>query len=139
MAEQKESSVLFSLKELMSLEENRIKEEEADKEAVACAEAEAKAAAERAARSADALASASARAMASLSASSSLIRFSSRLINSLSEKRTELSFCSAIFRVSSIRRAEFAVHFTQRAYQSDWIFVKHSHVRFGLRNLVQSF
>ena len=27
MAEQKESSVLFSLKELMSLEENRIKEE----------------------------------------------------------------------------------------------------------------
>ena len=50
MAEQKESSVLFSLKELMSLEENRIKEEEADKEAVARAEAEAKAAAERAAR-----------------------------------------------------------------------------------------
>src|SRR6478736_5443554 len=53
MAEQKESSVLFSLKELMSLEENRIKEEEADKEAVARAEAEAKAAAERAAREAE--------------------------------------------------------------------------------------
>jgi colicin import membrane protein len=53
MAEQKESSVLFSLKELMSLEENRIKEEEADKEAVARAEADAKAAAERAARDAE--------------------------------------------------------------------------------------
>jgi hypothetical protein len=33
MAEQKESSVLFSLKELMNLEEDRIKEEEAEKEA----------------------------------------------------------------------------------------------------------
>jgi colicin import membrane protein len=32
MAEQKESSVLFSLKELMSLEEDRIKDEEASKE-----------------------------------------------------------------------------------------------------------
>jgi colicin import membrane protein len=33
MAEQqKESSVLFSLKELMNLEENRIKEEEQEKE-----------------------------------------------------------------------------------------------------------
>jgi colicin import membrane protein len=32
MAEQKESSVLFSLKELMSLEENRIKEEEQEKD-----------------------------------------------------------------------------------------------------------
>src|SRR5450432_3254785 len=94
--------------------------------------------ASRAARSADALASASARATASLSASSSLIRFSSKLINSLSEKRTELSFCSAIFRVSSIRHAESAVHFTQRAYQPDKSFVKHSHAEFGLRNLVQS-
>src|SRR4051794_19947477 len=82
--------------------------------------------ASRAARSAAALASASARATASLSASSSLIRFSSRLINSLSEKRTELSFCSAIFRVSSIRRAESALHFTRCAYQSSKSFVKHS-------------
>ena len=32
MAEQKESSVLFSLKELMNLEEDRIKQEEADKD-----------------------------------------------------------------------------------------------------------
>ena len=43
MAEQKESSVLFSLKELMNLEENRIKEEEAEKAARARAEAERKA------------------------------------------------------------------------------------------------
>jgi colicin import membrane protein len=40
MAEQKESSVLFSLKELMSLEENRIKEEEQEKDRRARAEAE---------------------------------------------------------------------------------------------------
>jgi colicin import membrane protein len=40
MAEQKESSVLFSLKELMSLEENRIKEEEQERERRARAEAE---------------------------------------------------------------------------------------------------
>lgn len=40
MAEQKESSVLFSLKELMNLEENRIKEEEEEKERRARAEAE---------------------------------------------------------------------------------------------------
>jgi colicin import membrane protein len=41
MAEQqKESSVLFSLKELMNLEENRIKEEEQEKEQRARAEAE---------------------------------------------------------------------------------------------------
>jgi predicted phage gp36 major capsid-like protein len=33
MAEQKESSVLFSLKELMNLEEDRIRAEEAEKEA----------------------------------------------------------------------------------------------------------
>ena len=33
MSEQKESSVLFSLKELMNLEEDRIKTEEADKAA----------------------------------------------------------------------------------------------------------
>ena len=53
MAEQKESSVLFSLKELMSLEENRIKEEEAEKERRVRQEAEARAAAERAARDAE--------------------------------------------------------------------------------------
>lgn len=53
MAEQKESSVLFSLKELMSLEEDRIAQEEAEKEAHARAEMEAKAAAERAAREAE--------------------------------------------------------------------------------------
>ena len=41
MTEQKESSVLFSLKELMTLEEDRIKEEEAHKEAQARAEREA--------------------------------------------------------------------------------------------------
>jgi colicin import membrane protein len=40
MAEQKESSVLFSLKELMNLEENRIKEEEQEKDRRARAEAE---------------------------------------------------------------------------------------------------
>ncbi len=53
MAEQKESSVLFSLKELMGLEEDRIKEEEAEKEARARAEMEARAAQERAAREAE--------------------------------------------------------------------------------------
>jgi len=54
MAEQqKESSVLFSLKELMNLEEDRIREEEAQKEAQAKAELAAKMAAERAAREAE--------------------------------------------------------------------------------------
>jgi colicin import membrane protein len=53
MAEQKESSVLFSLKELMTLEEDRIREEEAEKEAQARAAHEAKMAAERAAREAE--------------------------------------------------------------------------------------
>ena len=54
MAEQqKESSVLFSLKELMNLEEDRIREEEAQKEAKAKAELEAKQTAERAAREAE--------------------------------------------------------------------------------------
>jgi colicin import membrane protein len=54
MAEQqKESSVLFSLKELMNLEEDRIREEEAQKEAQAKAALEAKLAAERAARQAE--------------------------------------------------------------------------------------
>lgn len=54
MAEQqKESSVLFSLKELMNLEEDRIREEEAQKEAQAKAELEARQAAERAAREAE--------------------------------------------------------------------------------------
>ena len=54
MAEQqKESSVLFSLKELMNLEEDRIREEEAQKEAQAKAELEARQAAERAARAAE--------------------------------------------------------------------------------------
>ena len=50
MAEQKESSVLFSLKELMNLEENRIKEEEDAKKRAADAEVQAKADAERRAR-----------------------------------------------------------------------------------------
>lgn len=50
MAEQKESSVLFSLKELMNLEENRIKEEEDAKKRAAEAEIQAKAEAERRAR-----------------------------------------------------------------------------------------
>jgi colicin import membrane protein len=54
MAEQqKESSVLFSLKELMNLEEDRIREEEAQKEAQAKAEMAAREAAERAARTAE--------------------------------------------------------------------------------------
>ena len=51
MAEQqKESSVLFSLKELMNLEEDRIREEESQKEAQAKAQLEAKHAAESLAR-----------------------------------------------------------------------------------------
>jgi colicin import membrane protein len=53
MSEQKESSVLFSLKELMGLEEDRIREEEAEKEAAARAANEARLAAERAARDAE--------------------------------------------------------------------------------------
>jgi colicin import membrane protein len=47
MAEQKESSVLFSLKELMSIEENRIKEEEDAKKKRAEQEIQAKVEAER--------------------------------------------------------------------------------------------
>ncbi|MFI5300374.1 MAG: hypothetical protein ACHREM_19985, partial [Polyangiales bacterium] len=50
MAEQKESSVLFSLKELMNIEENRIKEEQDSKRKAVEAEAQAKAEAERQAR-----------------------------------------------------------------------------------------
>ncbi len=50
MAEQKESSVLFSLKELMSLEENRIREEDDAKKKKAESEAQAKLEAERRAR-----------------------------------------------------------------------------------------
>jgi colicin import membrane protein len=53
MSEQKESSVLFSLKELMSLEEDRIKTEEADKAAAAAAAEQARMEAERAAREAE--------------------------------------------------------------------------------------
>ena len=53
MAEQKESSVLFSLKELMGLEEQRIREEEADRDRRAREEMERKATAERAARDAE--------------------------------------------------------------------------------------
>src|SRR5213078_3145418 len=53
MAEQKESSVLFSLKELMNLEEDRIREEEADKARRAKVEQEARDTAERAAREAE--------------------------------------------------------------------------------------
>ena len=53
MADQKESSVLFSLKELMNLEEDRIREEEAQKAARARAELEAREARERAAREAE--------------------------------------------------------------------------------------
>jgi colicin import membrane protein len=47
MAEQKESSVLFSLKELMNLEEDRIKQEDASRRAQAEAEQQARMAAER--------------------------------------------------------------------------------------------
>jgi len=50
MAESKESSVLFSLKELMNIEENRIREEEDAKKRAADAEVQAKADAERRAR-----------------------------------------------------------------------------------------
>lgn len=50
MAEQKESSVLFSLKELMSIEENRIREEEDAKKRAAEAEVQARADAEKRAR-----------------------------------------------------------------------------------------
>ena len=53
MAEQKESSVLFSLKELMNLEEQRIQEEEADRERRTREEMERKLASERAARDAE--------------------------------------------------------------------------------------
>ena len=50
MAEQKESSVLFSLKELMSLEEDRIKQEEDDRKRKEQAEQQARLDAERRAR-----------------------------------------------------------------------------------------
>jgi colicin import membrane protein len=50
MAEQKESSVLFSLKELMNLEEDRIKQEDEDKKRRGEADARARADAERRAR-----------------------------------------------------------------------------------------
>lgn len=53
MSEQKESSVLFSLKELMSLEEDRIRTEEADRAAQTRAQEEARRAAEQAAREAE--------------------------------------------------------------------------------------
>lgn len=53
MADQKESSVLFSLKELMNLEEDRIREEEVQKATRARAELEAREAKERAAREAE--------------------------------------------------------------------------------------
>jgi colicin import membrane protein len=53
MSEQKESSVLFSLKELMNLEEDRIKTEEQAKAAAQAAAEQARAHAERAARDAE--------------------------------------------------------------------------------------
>ena len=53
MSEQKESSVLFSLKELMNLEEDRIKTEEADRAAQAAAAERARQDAERQAREAE--------------------------------------------------------------------------------------
>ena len=53
MSEQKESSVLFSLKELMSLEEDRIKTEEAERAAQAAAAERARLEAERQARDAE--------------------------------------------------------------------------------------
>jgi colicin import membrane protein len=53
MSEQKESSVLFSLKELMNLEEDRIRSEEADKAATAAAAERARLDAERSARDAE--------------------------------------------------------------------------------------
>ena len=53
MSEQKESSVLFSLKELMNLEEDRIRGEEEQRDNARRAEEEARMAAERAARDAE--------------------------------------------------------------------------------------
>lgn len=53
MAEQKESSVLFSLKELMNLEEDRIRQEEDDKQRKADAEMQARLESERRAREAE--------------------------------------------------------------------------------------
>ena len=53
MSEQKESSVLFSLKELMNLEEDRIRSEEAEKAAQAAAAEKARVDAERSARDAE--------------------------------------------------------------------------------------
>ncbi len=53
MAEQKESSVLFSLKELMSLEEDRIKQEDDDKKRKETAELQARQEAERRTREAE--------------------------------------------------------------------------------------
>lgn len=53
MAEEKESSVLFSLNELMNLEEERIEKEEANRAAAEQAEQHAREAAERAARDAE--------------------------------------------------------------------------------------
>ncbi len=53
MSEQKESSVLFSLKELMSLEEDRIRGEEAEKAATTAAAERARVEAERIAREAE--------------------------------------------------------------------------------------
>ena len=50
MAEQKESSVLFSLKELMNLEEDRIRQEDDEKRKRAEAEVQARQEAERRAR-----------------------------------------------------------------------------------------
>jgi colicin import membrane protein len=53
MSEQKESSVLFSLKELMNLEEDRIRSEEAQKAAAVAAAEKARLEAERVAREAE--------------------------------------------------------------------------------------
>ena len=53
MAEQKESSVLFSLKELMNLEEDRIRQEEDDRQRKADAEMQARLDAERRTREAE--------------------------------------------------------------------------------------
>jgi colicin import membrane protein len=50
MAEQKESSVLFSLKELMNLEEDRIRQEDEEKKKRAEVEVQARQEAERRAR-----------------------------------------------------------------------------------------
>lgn len=59
MAEQKESSVLFSLKELMSLEEDRIRQEDNDKKRKEEAEMQARLDAERRARDAESAAAVS--------------------------------------------------------------------------------